>query len=151
MERIFANCVMVYFWKLSFFHGKRCVVVWTQMGQATIWAIFTETHLVTLVVTLFLQPNPSIETCCTNRCGFLFYARSLKTGLSIWSCKYFCQKIEQFCLKISVSRKLPNFYIDITHFILNCHHQRAPLLGSIKLTQSAISNKNIFIVSFVYM
>jgi hypothetical protein len=56
-----------------FFHGKRCVVVWTQVGQATTRVIFTETRLVTPVVT----QGPYSESCSNLRCHKLLQKSSV--------------------------------------------------------------------------
>jgi hypothetical protein len=50
--RIFAYWAIVYFehyfWATYFLHGKKCVFILTEKDWATFWALFSQTHLVTL-------------------------------------------------------------------------------------------------------
>jgi hypothetical protein len=44
----FLITIVVWMFGLLFFHGKSCVIVLTKMSWAIFWAIFSQTHLVTL-------------------------------------------------------------------------------------------------------
>jgi hypothetical protein len=85
--RIFARCALDYFvqfffnygsnhtfWAI-FFHGKSYVLVLTKVDKATFFAIFSQTHLVTLVVKNFWGS----KTCCRLR------GTPWRTSLAAWS------------------------------------------------------------------
>jgi hypothetical protein len=61
--RIFTHWVIIYFGQFflmievarfgnTFFHEKGCALILTKMGWASFWVIFSQVHLVTLLVTL---------------------------------------------------------------------------------------------------